>query len=87
MDALSYKRFNIIDSSSNIAVEGDSIFELYDDFNGNTLDSSKWSAGTTYYSLENGFLKTWNNWGNAMIASVAKFDLPLEVEAKIYSSD
>ena len=81
-----YRLLHIEDSNTNIAVDGNSIFELYDDFNAATLDTNKWTAGSTYYSLENGFLKTWNNWWNAMIASIDKFDLPLEVDTKMYSS-
>lgn len=57
-----YRLLHIEDSNTNIAVDGNSIFELYDDFNAATLDTNKWTAGSTYYSLENGFLKTWNNW-------------------------
>ncbi len=81
-----YKILHLEDANTNVAVNWDSIFELYDDFNAASLDTTKWTAGTTYYSLENGFLKTWNNWWSAMVASVSRFDLPLEVETKIYSS-
>ncbi|MEO2154502.1 MAG: DUF2341 domain-containing protein [Nanoarchaeota archaeon] len=56
------------------AVNGDLVFDLYDDFNGNSLNMSKWEVyikgGTGSYTVSNGFLslKDYNNDGIELIS-------------------
>ncbi|ABU81988.1 DUF2341 domain-containing protein [Ignicoccus hospitalis] len=51
---------------TNGAVNGDQVFDFYDDFNEGQLDTNKWVLGDAnyggiYYSIENGQLATWSD--------------------------
>ena len=57
--------FYLYPASSLQAVNGDQVFDFYDDFNSGVLNTSKWTVDGIQYSLENGKLKTWGTgvWG------------------------
>ena len=44
---------------------GDAVFEFFDDFEGSSLNTSKWDPYTapSTYAVENGYLKMWSEWG------------------------
>ncbi|MDP7264414.1 MAG: DUF2341 domain-containing protein [Candidatus Thermoplasmatota archaeon] len=60
---------------------GDAVFDFFDDFNGNSLDSSKWDfPDNTGWSVAGGRLKGTNN--NGRILSKATFSNPIIQELK-----
>jgi hypothetical protein len=57
----------ICQSDKNYATSGDEVFDFYDDFNEDTVDTTKWKAlCNAGISVENGFLEVLNpDWGPA----------------------
>ena len=68
-------------SSTNQASEGDQVFDFYDDFNGNSLDMSKWITNTNVFSVQNGVIKMWGSWeeNNLYLNTRQKFTSPVVV--------
>lgn len=64
--------------------DGDSVFELFDDFEGTSLDTSKWRTNTNTYSVENGYIKMWGDFdgGDYYINSKLKFSSSVVVEGR-----
>jgi hypothetical protein len=43
---------------------GNDIFELYDDFDGSSLDNTKWETNTSTYTLGSGYITLWGDWND-----------------------
>ncbi|ADT85002.1 hypothetical protein TERMP_02028 [Thermococcus barophilus MP] len=54
----------------------DKVFDFYDDFEGSSLDTTKWTTNTNQYSLENGLIKMWGNWNNQYYINTLKSFAP-----------
>ena len=55
--------------------DGDSVFEFFDDFEGTSLDTSKWTVGSGAWTVENGVAKTSVGAANAVVgANIQSFD-------------
>ncbi|RLF98271.1 hypothetical protein DRN58_07290, partial [Thermococci archaeon] len=52
------------------------VFDFYDEFDGNSLDTTKWTTNTDYYSIENGYIKMWGNWNNQYYINTLKSFVP-----------
>ncbi|HIQ49831.1 MAG TPA: DUF2341 domain-containing protein [Nanoarchaeota archaeon] len=46
----------VVPSSTNQASEGDQVFDFYDDFNGNSLDTNKWLGASSDISISNSII-------------------------------
>jgi hypothetical protein len=69
-------------------VNGDEMFDFYDDFDGSEIDESKWQVlnAEGWYALENGALKLWGHWNTnpaKNIVSISSFSLPFVVEDRV----
>ena len=66
----------LVYNSTNQAKHGDYVFDFYDDFNGDSLDTSKWGTiENSNYNLENGYIKMWGDYGTLGIFSSQTFKL------------
>lgn len=75
---------------------GDNTFLFFDDFDGTSLNSSKWTPYTapSTYSVQNGYLQMWGNWGGCCdahciynhINTLNTFDVPFVVESRFMVS-
>ncbi len=69
---------------------GDAVFEFFDDFEGNSLNTSKWDTNikdkmnknSKYYRISNGYIKMRSNRDNIWIASKDPISKPFVVEAR-----
>ena len=53
-------------TDSPTAVNGNEVFDFYDDFDDGSLDSSKWSTNAyDNFAIENGYIKLWGDWNDA----------------------
>ncbi|OYT63037.1 hypothetical protein B6U67_03780 [Methanosarcinales archaeon ex4484_138] len=75
-------------SSASSASDGDATFEFFDDFEGTSLDTSKWddsSAGS--YSIADSAIGMTGDWNDKIIKTAkTDFAMPLIVELKIKAS-
>ena len=69
--------------------DGDSTFLFFDDFDGASLDSSKWdtSSAPSYYSISSGYIRMWGNWNGRGVNTKMIFALPITVELRGKVSD
>lgn len=78
--------------------DGEATFEFFDDFEGTSLDTTKWDTVSgsppSSYKVENGYLKMWQNWGGCCGAACvynrlntwATFSTPIAVESNFMTS-
>jgi len=59
---------------------GENVFTFYDNFAGTSLNTNKWNALTSYYSVNNG-LEIINNNNNIDIVSIQSFYMPYIVDS------
>ena len=59
---------------------GENVFTFYDNFAGTSLNTNKWNALTSYYSVNNG-LEIINNNNVIDIVSIQSFDMPYIVDS------
>jgi len=59
---------------------GENVFTFYDNFAGTSLNTNKWNALTSYYSVNNG-LEIINNTNNIDIVSIQSFNMPYIVDS------
>mgnify|MGYP002682139603 CR=1 FL=1 len=64
------------------ASNGEGVFDFFDDFDGTSLDTSKWSGDTTGFSVSSGNLKGTNTTGRLQSVSSFSYTTIQEVRAK-----
>lgn len=74
------------------AQNGDSTFLLFDDFDGNTLNSAKWTThegnpANSNFTLTNSELRLTSTASDMTLRSVNNFTVPIRMEAKINSQN
>ena len=66
---------------------GEAVFDFWDDFEGDSLDTNKWEyggvAGDWRLEVSNSILELYGNDGAVWIKSIQSFDYPIAVRAKV----
>ncbi len=69
-------------------LDPESVFLFYDDFDGNELNTAKWTVvGSPSYQVSNGYIAMWNNYDTSNYIRTNKvFTMPIRVDMKIRRS-